>query len=319
MQEVCLALAPAGIAGIILYGFNAALLIAICVATCVLSEFVWQKATKQPVTIADWSAVVTGLLLAYNLPATAPWWVAVIGSILAIVVVKQFFGGIGSNFMNPALTARAVLFISWSGIMGAYPKANPFQFTADAVTGATPLATLNGGTTEGINLMDLLLGNHGGVLGETCAIAIILGFFKIPVTQLIEIRFAMLPIAVSGCLFGPVVGGIVGMVADIGGYLVKPTGPFFPGFTITSMVSGVIFGCLLYRQKPGPMRILMSQIVYTIICGVLLNSLWLSMLYGNGFIPVLTARFVKEMMTVMVGDKRQISYEWVLLTKENKL
>ena len=175
MQEVCLALAPAGIAGIILYGFNAALLIAICVATCVLSEFVWQKATKQPVTIADWSAVVTGLLLAYNLPATAPWWVAVIGSILAIVVVKQFFGGIGSNFMNPALTARAVLFISWSGILGAYPKAYPFEFTADAVTGATPLATLNGGTTEGINLMDLLLGNHGGVLGETCAIAIILG------------------------------------------------------------------------------------------------------------------------------------------------
>ena len=175
MQEVCLALVPAGIAGIILYGFNAALLIAICVATCVLSEFVWQKATKQAVTISDWSAVVTGLLLAYNLPATAPWWIAVIGSILAIIVVKQFFGGIGSNFMNPALTARAILFISWSGIMGAYPTANPFQFTADAVTGATPLATLNGGTTEGIKLLDLLLGNHGGVLGETCAIAIILG------------------------------------------------------------------------------------------------------------------------------------------------
>ena len=175
MQEVCLALAPAGIAGVILYGFNAALLIAICVATCVLSEFVWQRATKQAVTISDWSAVVTGLLLAYNLPATAPWWIAVIGSILAIIVVKQFFGGIGSNFMNPALTARAILFISWSGIMGAYPTANPFQFTADAVTGATPLATLNGGTTEGIKLLDLLLGNHGGVLGETCAIAIILG------------------------------------------------------------------------------------------------------------------------------------------------
>ena len=117
MMEVCLALAPAGIAGIILYGFNAALLIAICVASCVLSEYLWQKLTKQTVTISDWSAVVTGLLLAYNLPATAPWWMAVIGSILAIVVVKQFFGGIGSNFMNPALTARAILFISWSGIM----------------------------------------------------------------------------------------------------------------------------------------------------------------------------------------------------------
>ncbi len=198
MQEVCLALAPAGIAGIILYGFNAALLIAICVATCVLSEFVWQKATKQAVTISDWSAVVTGLLLAYNLPATAPWWIAVIGSIIAIVMVKQMFGGIGSNFMNPALTARAILFISWSGIMGSYPQANPFQFTADAVTGATPLATLNNGTTEGISLLDLLLGNHGGVLGETCAIAIILGGVYLLVRGIADWR---IPVSFIGTVF----------------------------------------------------------------------------------------------------------------------
>lgn len=198
MQEVCLALAPAGIAGIILYGFNAAILIAVCVATCVVSEFVWQKVTRQPVTISDWSAVVTGLLLAYNLPATAPWWMAMIGSILAIVVVKQFFGGIGSNFMNPALTARAILFISWSGLMGAYPNANPFQFTADAVTGATPLATLNGGTTEGIKLLDLLLGNHGGVLGETCAIAIILGGVYLLVRGIADWR---IPVSFIGTVF----------------------------------------------------------------------------------------------------------------------
>ena len=198
MQEVCLALAPAGIAGIILYGFNAALLIVICVATCVLSEFVWQKATKQTVTISDWSAVVTGLLLAYNLPATAPWWIAVIGSILAIVVVKQFFGGIGSNFMNPALTARAILFISWSGIMGAYPKANPFQFTADAVTGATPLATLNGGSTEGLSLLDMFLGNQGGVLGETCALAIILGGVYLLIRGIADWR---IPVSFIGTVF----------------------------------------------------------------------------------------------------------------------
>ncbi|MGN1368138.1 MAG: RnfABCDGE type electron transport complex subunit D [Aristaeellaceae bacterium] len=198
MQEVCLALAPAGIAGIILYGFNAALLIAICVATCVLSEFVWQKATRQTVTISDWSAVVTGLLLAYNLPATAPWWIAIIGSILAIILVKQFFGGIGSNFMNPALTARAILFISWSGIMGAYPKANAFQFTADAVTGATPLATLNGGSTEGVRLLDLLLGNQGGVLGETCAIAIILGGVYLIVRGIVDWR---IPVSFIGTVF----------------------------------------------------------------------------------------------------------------------
>ncbi len=198
MQEVCLALAPAGIAGIILYGINAAILIAICVATCVLSEFLWQKATKQPVTIADWSAVVTGLLLAYNLPATAPWWVAVIGSVIAIVLVKQLFGGIGSNFMNPALTARAILFISWSGIMGAYPNANPFKFTADAVTGATPLATLNGGTTEGLKLIDLLLGNHGGVLGETCALALIIGGVYLLIRGIADWR---IPVSFIGTVF----------------------------------------------------------------------------------------------------------------------
>ncbi len=198
MQEVCLALAPAGIAGIILYGINAAILIAVCVATCVLSEFVWQKLTKQDVSISDWSAVVTGLLLAYNLPATAPWWVAVIGSVLAIIVVKQFFGGIGSNFMNPALTARAILFISWSGIMGAYPKANPMNFMADAVTGPTPLATLNGGSVEGVNLIDLLLGNHGGVLGETCAIALILGGLYLILRGIVDWR---IPVSFIGTVF----------------------------------------------------------------------------------------------------------------------
>ena len=198
MQEVCLALAPAGIAGIILYGFNAALLIAICVVTCILSEYLWQKATKQRVTISDWSAVVTGLLLAYNLPATAPWWIAVIGSVIAIIVVKQFFGGIGSNFMNPALTARAVLFISWSGIMGAYPVANAFNFAADAVTGATPLSTLNGGSVGDLKLMDLLLGNHGGVLGETCAIAIILGGVYLLVRKIADWR---IPVFFIGTVF----------------------------------------------------------------------------------------------------------------------
>lgn len=198
MQEVCLALAPAGIAGVILYGLNAAVLIAVCVLTCVLSEFAWQKITRQRVTISDWSAVVTGLLLAYNLPATAPWWMALVGSMIAIILVKQMFGGIGSNFMNPALTARAILFISWSGLMGAYPTAQPFQFTADAVTGATPLATLNGGSTAGLNLLDMFLGRQGGVLGETCALALILGGVYLMVRRIADWR---IPVSFIGTVF----------------------------------------------------------------------------------------------------------------------
>ena len=144
MQEVCLALLPAGIAGVIIFGWSALMLICVSVATCVLSEFVWEKLTKRTVTIGDWSAVVTGLLLAYNLPANAPWWLAVVGGVIAIILVKQMFGGIGSNFMNPALTARAILFVSWSALMSSYPQSN---FVVDATTSATPLGLLSKGVS----------------------------------------------------------------------------------------------------------------------------------------------------------------------------
>ncbi len=185
MQEVCLALVPAGIASVILFGWNALMLICISVVTCVLSEFVWEKATKKEVTIGDWSAVVTGLLLAYNLPANAPWWLPIIGGVLAIVLVKQFFGGIGSNFMNPALTARVILFISWSALMSTYPQTN---FAVDATTSATPLNILAGTGVSGINFMDLLLGNCGGVLGETCKIAILVGGIYLCIRKIADWR-----------------------------------------------------------------------------------------------------------------------------------
>ncbi|MBR4080853.1 MAG: RnfABCDGE type electron transport complex subunit D [Clostridia bacterium] len=195
MQDVCIALAPAGIASVLLYGVQSAILIAVAVLTAVLAEFVYQKATHQESTIGDWSAVVTGLLLAYNLPATAPWWIAVIGSLIAIILVKQMFGGIGSNFMNPALTARAILFISWSSIMSSYPGAQPMVWFPDAVTGATPLATLNGGSVGDIQLWNLLCGNIGGVLGETCKLAIIAGGVYLLVRKVIDWRIPLTFIA----------------------------------------------------------------------------------------------------------------------------
>ncbi len=189
MQEVCLALAPAGIAAIVLFGASAATLIAVSVITAVLAEFCWNKLNKQKTTVGDWSAVVTGLLLAYNLPANAPAWIAVVGAIIAIILVKQMFGGIGSNFMNPALAARAILFVSWSSLMTSYPAT---QFMTDVTSSATPLNLLGKGTVEGVNLMDLFLGNVPGVLGETCKLALLLGGvylilrgivdWKIPVT-----------------------------------------------------------------------------------------------------------------------------------------
>ena len=169
MQEVCLALVPAGIAGVVFFGWYTLAIIATSIISCVISEYLFQRITHQKILIGDWSAVVTGLLLAYNLPANVPLWIPAIGGIIAIVLVKQCFGGIGGNFMNPALTARAVLFVSWAGLMSNYP---PTRFMTDASSSATPLALI---PTGGINVTDLLIGNCGGVLGETCKIAILAG------------------------------------------------------------------------------------------------------------------------------------------------
>ena len=185
MQEVCLALAPAGIVGIVQFGFRAAGLMAACVICCVLFEYLFQRISHQKITIGDWSAVVTGLLLAYNLPANAPVWIAVIGSALAIILVKQFFGGLGCNFMNPALTARAILFVSWALLMTSYPQNG---FNVDAVSAATPLAMLKNGASADVSIMNLLLGSCGGVLGETCKLAIIAGGVYLIVRKIADWR-----------------------------------------------------------------------------------------------------------------------------------
>ena len=195
MQEVCLALAPAGIAGIVLFGAHAAALIAASVITCVLSEFIYQKLAKEKTTIGDWSAVVTGLLLAYNLPANAPIWLAVVGGVIAIVLVKQMFGGIGSNFMNPALTARAILFVSWSSLMSSYPQTT---FAVDATSSATPLALMGAGSVADVNLWNLVIGNCSGVLGETCKLAIIAGGVYMLIRRIIDWR---IPVTFIGTVF----------------------------------------------------------------------------------------------------------------------
>ena len=193
MQEVCLALLPAGIAGIILFGWNALAVIVASVLSCVVSEYAFQRVNHQKILIGDWSAVVTGLLLAYNIPANAPLWIPVVGGIIAIVLVKQCFGGLGGNFMNPALTARAVLFVSWAGIMSNYPQT---RFMTDAVSTATPLVQISGG--ESVKILDLLLGNCGGVLGETCKIAILLGGLYLIIRGIIDWK---IPVCILGTTF----------------------------------------------------------------------------------------------------------------------
>ncbi len=166
MLMVVIGLLPATVFGI--WNFrheNAWILVVVTTAAAVLSEYIYEKLMHKPITINDFSAVVTGLLLALNLPPTLPWWMGVLGSVFAIVVVKQLFGGLGQNFMNPALAARCFLLICFTGQMTS--------FVYDGVTGPTPLADLKAG--EAVNTMDMLIGNIRGTIGETSVIAIMIG------------------------------------------------------------------------------------------------------------------------------------------------
>lgn len=173
MLDVIIALMPAAVASVIIFGWRSLLVIAVCSASCVASELLFELLCKREITIGDLSAVVTGILLAFNLPAGIPIWQAVFGSVVAIVVVKQIFGGIGQNFANPAMTARIVLMTAFSGSMTTwvFPHA-----AADAVTSATPLAAAaKNSITEMPSYLTLLLGDHAGCIGETCAAALLAG------------------------------------------------------------------------------------------------------------------------------------------------
>lgn len=175
MGYVLIALIPALIVAVYEFGIRALLLTAFCAVVCVIFEWLFCKVTKKENTIQDLSAVVTGVLLAYNLPSNFPFWMAAIGCFVAIFIAKNLFGGIGQNFVNPALTGRIVLFVSFATEMTSWPLPRGLMGATDAVTGATPLGILaKGGGTMPSNL-DLFLGNVGGSLGEVSAIALIIG------------------------------------------------------------------------------------------------------------------------------------------------
>lgn len=198
MIYVLLALLPTTAVGIYAFGLPALMLLAISCVTAVLSEFLWQKIAKKRVLISDCSALVTGLILGLNLPANAPWWLAVIGSAFAVILVKQLFGGLGDNFLNPAMAARAVLLASWPVHMTSFVLPTFFS-GADAVTGATPLAT------KSAQLMDLFMGNIPGTIGEVSKVAILLGLLILLFTRTItwHIPFTMVAsVFVFSWLFG---------------------------------------------------------------------------------------------------------------------
>ncbi len=188
MLDVIIALIPAAVYGTVIFGLKSALLIAVCIASAVLSEFIWNKALKKQNSLRDLSAVVTGLLLALNLPSSLPVWMAALGSAIAIIVVKQMFGGLGHNFANPAITARIVLIVSFPAAMTRYLE--PFTNT---VSSATPLAD-----SVGYSVRELLFGMHGGSIGETSAVMLLLGGIYLILRRVIS---PIIPASFIGTVF----------------------------------------------------------------------------------------------------------------------
>ncbi|MCI9289676.1 MAG: RnfABCDGE type electron transport complex subunit D [Oscillospiraceae bacterium] len=171
MRDVLIALFPAVIASIVFFGVKALLVEVVCVATAMLCEWAFEKITKKPCTVMDLSAAVTGLILALNLPVDIPIWQAMFGSFVAIIVVKQFFGGIGQNFANPAITARVIMLVAFSGAMTSWAV----PAFADATSAATPLAVIAGGEGQLPSLLQMFLGARGGSMGETSCLALLIG------------------------------------------------------------------------------------------------------------------------------------------------
>lgn len=186
MMLVAIALLPATLSGLYNFGWRVLLLTGISVGTCVGTEYLYETLMHKKITIHDFSAVVTGLLLALNLPSSAPWWIPLIGGVFAILIVKQLFGGLGQNIMNPALAARCFLLLSFTGQMTDFTPTKGWGKLVDTVSGATPLAALKSG--EYVDLMSMFVGNTTGTIGETSVIALLIGAIFLLVMKVIDLR-----------------------------------------------------------------------------------------------------------------------------------
>lgn len=253
MLDVCIALLPACIFGIVNFGMRALAVLVVSVITCVVSEYLFEHFMHRPITVGDLSAVVTGLLLGMNMPHTIPLWIVMLGSVFAIIVVKQLFGGLGQNFMNPALAARCFLLISFAGRMTS--------FTYDGVTGATPLALLKSG--ESVNVLSMFLGTTAGVIGETSTVAILVGALYLIIRKVITPLIPMVYLAVFSVfilLFGGHGFDMTYLAAELCG---------------GGLMLGALFMATDYVTSPVNT---VGRIVYGIILGILTG---LFRIFGN--------------------------------------
>lgn len=256
MTDVLIALAPAAIMGIVFFGWRAAVNIIVSIASCMVAEFIWNKGMKKENSLHDRSAIVTGLLLAMCVSPATPFWMLILGSFFGIIIVKQLFGGIGMNFLNPALAARAMMMASWPAQMTTWLAPLWRSPRPDAVSSATPLGVLKMITrhTEGVttadlpSIKDLFLGNVEGCIGETCAIALILGGVYLIVRGIIGWEIPVVYCATSALL-----GWALGVD---------------PLFTILSggLLIGAIFMATDYTTSPMTK---IARIIYAVGCGAL--------------------------------------------------
>lgn len=254
MLDVIIALIPALIASIVIFGFRSLLITAVCVVSCVVFEYISRKIMKRDNTISDLSAIVTGMLLAFNLPVTIPLWMCVIGCFFAIVVVKQFFGGIGQNFVNPAIGGRIVMLVSFSSAMTNWSEPLKWKDGLDAVSAATPLASLEaGGSTDALpSLLEMFLGVRGGCIGETCAVALLLGFVYLLIRRVIK---PVIPL----CFVGTV--AVIMLIAGKGSFEFMLYEVLAGGLLL-----GAIFMATDYATSPLTTK---GKVIFAIGCGVI--------------------------------------------------
>ena len=258
MRDVVIALLPALAGSVYFFGFRALMVTLISVAACVFFEWSWSKLMKTDNKVYDLSAVVTGMLLAFVCPVTIPYWTIILGDFFAIIVVKMLFGGLGKNIVNPALAGRAFMF-SWPVLMNTWVKvgfenAAGVISAADAVTAATPMASLHGGTLPEASVMDLFLGNVGGSLGETSALLLLIGFVYLLIRKVLTIR---IPLAYIGTV------AVLAFLFPMGNdRLTWMASHLFGG----GLMLGALFMATDYVTSPITK---LGQIIYGIGCGVI--------------------------------------------------
>ncbi len=294
MCAVILALLPSLIASTYIFGARALILAAVCIAASVIFEWGYEKIAHKEVTVGDLSAVVTGLILSMNLPVTLPYWIAVIGCFVAIIIVKQLFGGLGQNFANPAITARIVLFISFGTEMGQWadPSQGRILSAADAVTGATPLTVYSMDGAEAaestFSTLQMFLGTTGGSMGEVCALALLIGGVFLICTRIIS---AATPAAFLGTvavialiagddpLWQMCAGGVM-----LGAFFMATDYATTPTTTLGKVIFGIGCGCItmiirLFGSYPEGVSF---SILLMNLLTPLINSWCEKRLYGNG-------------------------------------